>query len=178
MDNTNYKICDICGNLVDNNNIVNINDNEVCKSCIEKKLEQKQTFSPLATFMCSLIPGVAHIYLGKKQKGIFLLFSFISSIFLASFSFFLAFVFDMVFDVIFISIISDILVVVFLTLSILLGIVPFFIYIYSLADANISRKYIENNVYIENWVDKLAYKFFNKKNKKCLEDKIIDKRLQ
>ena len=85
----NYKICDICGNLVDNNNIFNIKDKELCKSCVEKILEEKEDFSSLATFMCSLIPGFGHIYLGKKQKGIFLLTSFIISLFLFPITFLL-----------------------------------------------------------------------------------------
>ena len=144
MDNTNYKVCDICGNLVDNNNIINIHDKELCKTCLEKRLEEKEHFSPLATFVCSLIPGIAHIYLGKKQKGIFLLTSFIISLFLFPITFLLIFI----------------------------------IYIYSITNANFSRKYIENNIYIEDLVDKFVYKIFSKKNKKYLEEKIIDKRLQ
>ena len=41
-----------------------------------------------------------------------------------------------------------------------------------------SRKYIENNVYVDGFIDKLAYKFFKKRNKNYLEEKVIDKRLQ
>ena len=52
------------------------------------------------------------------------------------------------------------------------------IYVYSLFDANISRKYIENDVYVDGFIDKLAYKFFKKRNKNYLEEKVIDKRLQ
>lgn len=170
MDNTNYKICDICGNLVDNNNIVNINDNEVCKSCIEKKLEQKQTFSPLATFMCSLIPGVAHIYLGKKQKGLFILYSFFIINFFIISSILVIGILGLVnvfpFDLLF-----HLLVIAFLPINAIIE-------LYSIFNANFSKKYIENNIYIEDKIDKLSYKFFNKKNKKYLEDKIIDKRLQ
>ena len=54
----------------------------------------------------------------------------------------------------------------------------FTIYLYSLFDANISRKYIENKTYIDGFIDKLAYKILKSKNKKYLQEKIIDKRLQ
>ena len=169
MVNPNYKVCDECGNLVDNNNILNIHGKELCKSCIEKKLEQKETFSPLTTFIYSLIPGVAHIYLGKKQKGLFLLIMFLINI--PIFSMFILCYFLVIDEILFLEIIFN-------TLLILLPILEIFIYLYSFFDANISRKYIENNSYIDGFIDKLYNKTFNKKNKKYLENKIIDKRLQ
>lgn len=141
-----YKVCSICGSLVDKKNIFNFKDIELCKTCVEKKLEEKENISPLATFFCSLIPGVGQIFLGKRQKGLFLLSIFILNILLS-----------------------------FLVISIFLN---FTIYLYSLFDANISRKYIENKTYIDGFIDKLAYKVFKSKNENYLQEKIIDKRLQ
>mgnify|MGYP001851156455 CR=1 FL=1 len=165
---TNYKICDICGNLVDTNNIVNINENEFCKSCIERKLIKKNKFNPLTTFALSLIPGFAHIYLGKKKKGRFLLYSFIINL-LFTFILIISIEFWDGFDLLF-----------YLYLITLLAslISPCIIYLYSLFDANFSRKYIEDNTYKEDFVDKLINKKLKSKNKKYLEEKIIDKRLQ
>ena len=167
---TNYKVCSMCGNLVDENYIFNIKDNELCKSCVEKKLVQKQNFSPLATFICSLIPGVAHIYLGKKEKGLFLLnLFFISNIFVGSI---ILIIFGLELDYYFISEIIVLLSpIIIIPLDIML-------YFYSIANANFSRKYIENDTYIDDFVDKLAYKFSRLKRKKYLQEKVIDKRLQ
>lgn len=163
-----YKVCNMCGSLVSKENIFNIKGEEYCKTCIEKKLESKEKISPLGTFMCSLIPGVGQIFLGKKEKGIFLLSSFLLNIFLLGFCFFL-------FDIFFYWYsIQNILVLCCLTFFGL----DIFLYVYSLFDANISRKYIENNVYIDGFIDKLAYKFLNKNKNIYLEEKIIDKRLQ
>lgn len=166
-----YKICSLCNNLVDANNIFNIKGEEICKTCVEKKLEEKEKFSPIATFICSLIPGAGHIYLNKKEKGLFLFGSFI-----------------------FINLISIISLVVcaslydsfyfvflaFIMASIVILLIPtdIALFLYSVCDANFSRKYIEDNTYKEGFVDKLAHKVLNKKDKKFLEEKIIDKRLQ
>ncbi len=32
----NYKVCSMCGSLVDNDNIFNVKGNEICKTCVEK----------------------------------------------------------------------------------------------------------------------------------------------
>ncbi|WP_317368372.1 hypothetical protein [uncultured Tyzzerella sp.] len=163
---TNYKVCSGCGSLVDN--VFNVKANELCKTCVEKKLEEKENISPLGTFMCSLIPGVGQIFLGKKQKGLFLLTSFILNLFLFLLSFFLIEIFFYFYPFQFI----------FSLVAIICVILDCLIYLYSLFDSNISRKYIENNNYIDGFVDKLSYKFLKFKNKKALKEKIIDKRLQ
>ena len=166
---TNYKICDMCGNLVDNNNIFNIQEKEVCKTCVEKNFENKKDFSPLATFMCSLIPGIAHIYLGKKQKGLFLLNSFILNTFATLIGIFFL-------NNVYIDFISPL--IIFLPCFVFPPILSIFTYLYSIFDANISRKYIEDNTYKDGFIDRLSYKFIKSKDKTYLQDKIIDKRLQ
>ncbi len=165
---TDYKVCSICGSLVDKNNIFNIKGNELCKTCIEKKLEEKGNISPLGTFMCSLIPGVGQIFLGKKQKGLFLLSTFILNIVLFLFG---IFIYEIFYHFEPFYAISTLIII-------FCPILDCIIYFYSLFDANLSRKYIENNTYIDGFVDKLAYKFLKSKNKKYLQEKIIDKRLQ
>ena len=167
---TNYKICDICGNLVDTNNIFNIQDKEICKSCVEKRFEQNEKFSPLATFICSLIPGLGQIYLGKKQKGIFLFLTFIMGIILSILAF-------TIFNILNLSYYT-ITEFIGITTNIILWILTIISYLLSLFDANISRKYIENNTYKDGFIDRLSYKFIKSKKTKYLEDKIIDKRLQ
>lgn len=165
---TDYKICNMCGSLVDSNSIFNIKGEELCKSCVEKKLEQKNNISTIGTFMCSLIPGVGHIFLGIKEKGLFLLSSFLINIllFISSMGIYEIFWRFQPFEIISVLLI------------ILTPILDIAIYLYSFFDANITRKYIENNMYIEGYVDKLAHKVFNRKNKKYLQEKVIDKRLQ
>ena len=152
-DSTNYKVCSMCGSLVDNDNMFNVKGNELCKTCVEKKLEEKVMISPLGTFICSLIPGVGQIFLGKKQKGLFLLSMFILNIFLF-------------------------LVGISILTTMFFPILACITYFYSLFDANISRKYIESNTYVDSFIDKLAYNFFKCKTKKYLQEEIIDKRLQ
>lgn len=152
-DSTNYKVCSMCGSLVDNDNMFNVKGNEICKTCVEKKLEEKVMISPLGTFICSLIPGVGQIFLGKKQKGLFLLSMFILNIFLF-------------------------LVGISILTTMFFPILACITYFYSLFDANISRKYIESNTYVDSFIDKLAYNFFKCKTKKYLQEEIIDKRLQ
>lgn len=165
---TNYKVCSMCGSLVDNDNIFNIKGNEICKTCVEKKLEEKGNISPLGTFMCSLIPGVGQIFLGKKQKGLFLLSMFMLNIFLFLVGIFMCEIFYYFQPFYAISIL----------ITMFSPILACIIYFYSLFDSNISRKYIENNTYIDGFIDKLAYKILKSKNKKYLQEKIIDKRLQ
>ena len=164
---TDYKICGMCGSLIPKENIFNIKGEEYCKTCIEKKLEQKN-ISSLGTFMCSLVPGVGQIFLGKKEKGAFLLSSFLLNIFLTGVCLFFASVFYL----------STLLEIIFLIGCVFFPTLNLVIYVYSLFDANISRKYIENDVYVDGFIDKLAYKFFKKRNKNYLEEKVIDKRLQ
>ncbi len=166
--NSDYTICNICGSLIDKNNIFNIKGEEICKTCVEKKLEQKTSISPIATFMCSLIPGVGHIFLGKKQKGIFLLSLFSLNIFLFIMS---GILYNIFYYMVPFNMIASICIVLTPILDIL-------IYLYSFFDANITRKYIENGMHVEGFIDKLVNKTFNIKNKKHLENKIIDKRLQ
>lgn len=165
---TNYKVCSMCGSLVDNDNIFNIKGNEICKTCVEKKLEEKGNISPLGTFMCSLIPGVGQIFLGKKQKGLFLLSMFMLNIFLFLVGIFMCEIFYYFQPFYAISIL----------ITMFSPILACIIYFYSLFDSNISRKYIENNTYIDGFIDKLSYKILKSKNKKYLQEKIIDKRLQ
>ena len=167
--NTDYKVCSICGSLVDNNNIFNIKGEEICRTCVEKKLEQKQSFSPIGTFMCSLVPGLGQIFLGKKKKGIFLLGSFILSFFV----FFGAMIMQDIFYSFFpFNIIA-------IGISILAPVYAIVNYVYSFFDANITRRFIENDVYVDDIIDKLAEKTLkNKKGKKYIEEKVIDKRLQ
>ncbi len=166
--NTDYKICNICDSLIPKENIFNIKGEEFCKTCIEKKLEQKKDISSLGTFMCSLIPGVGQIFLGKKEKGMFLLSSFLLNIFLTGVCLFFVNIFYW-FDLL--QIVAILGCLGFPTLNLV-------IYVYSLFDANISRKYVENEIYIDGFIDKLVYKFLRKNNKKYLEQKVIDKRLQ
>lgn len=167
-DSTNYKVCSMCGSLVDNDNMFNVKGNELCKTCVEKKLEEKVMISPLGTFICSLIPGVGQIFLGKKQKGLFLLSMFMLNIFLFLVGIFMCEIFYYFQPIYAISILTTMFFPILACIT----------YFYSLFDANISRKYIESNTYVDSFIDKLAYNFFKCKTKKYLQEEIIDKRLQ
>lgn len=169
---TDYKICSICNSLISNENILNIKDEDICKSCVEKMLEKERQVNPLTTLLCSFIPGVGELYLGLRKKGKFLLFTFLLSNLFMFFSWFIGFV---VLEAFF----WEIGEFIGISSTIIFGILDILVYVYSFFNTNMSRRYIEKGTYENDFVDNFIDKTLkNKKDNKMLEEKIIDKRLQ
>ncbi len=99
-------ICSSCGRPIIGEGIVEVNDQQVCKGCLEARFRKPtRKILGLMRFALSAVPGLGHLYMGMFTRGIqFAAITILGSVFLNALFFDSEFALLLVFGMVFLSI--------------------------------------------------------------------------